>query len=164
MIRKSAVIILVLVGLSSLLLWMLPRNEVITWSVYKNRQRAPRHNMRVGDWEIQVSCRSRSFEFDYVRSMSGYQARPTVNKYGPWAGFMYIAAAIPDHRVQVLDMRALLVPFWCVALLFLTYPTTAFIRGALRRYRRRRKGLCLKCGYNLTGNVTGVCSECGEKI
>ena len=27
-----------------------------------------------------------------------------------------------------------------------------------------KKGLCQKCGYNLTGNVTGICSECGEKI
>ena len=30
--------------------------------------------------------------------------------------------------------------------------------------RRRRKGLCLKCGYNLTGNVSGVCPECGTKF
>jgi hypothetical protein len=24
-------------------------------------------------------------------------------------------------------------------------------------------GHCRKCGYNLTGNVSGVCPECGEK-
>ncbi len=42
------------------------------------------------------------------------------------------------------------------------YPTIAFIRGPLRRHRRRKRGLCLKCGYNLVGNVTGVCPECGE--
>lgn len=24
--------------------------------------------------------------------------------------------------------------------------------------------VCKKCGYNLTGNVTGICSECGEAI
>jgi hypothetical protein len=23
---------------------------------------------------------------------------------------------------------------------------------------------CRKCGYNLTGNVSGICPECGEKI
>jgi len=43
------------------------------------------------------------------------------------------------------------------------YPTIAFIRGPVRRWRRRRKGLCLKCGYNLTGNVSGVCPECGHR-
>ena len=42
------------------------------------------------------------------------------------------------------------------------YPTIAFIRGPFRRWRRHRKGLCLRCGYNLEGNVSGVCSECGE--
>ena len=44
------------------------------------------------------------------------------------------------------------------------YPTIAFIRGPLRRWRRHRKGLCLNCGYNLTGNVTGKCSECGTEV
>ena len=27
--------------------------------------------------------------------------------------------------------------------------------------RRAAPGHCAKCGYNLTGNVTGVCAECG---
>lgn len=48
--------------------------------------------------------------------------------------------------------------------LFASYPTIAFVRGPLRRWRRSRKGLCIKCGYNLTGNTTGICSECGMKI
>jgi hypothetical protein len=48
--------------------------------------------------------------------------------------------------------------------LFLAYPVLAYVRGPLRRWRRKKKGQCLKCGYNLTGNVTGVCSECGMKI
>jgi hypothetical protein len=26
------------------------------------------------------------------------------------------------------------------------------------------KGQCLACGYNLTGNVSGVCPECGTRI
>lgn len=38
----------------------------------------------------------------------------------------------------------------------------------LRRegYRRQRAsaGLCVACGYNLTGNTSGVCPECGQKI
>jgi hypothetical protein len=29
------------------------------------------------------------------------------------------------------------------------------------RQRRRRTGLCSRCGYDLTGNVSGVCPECG---
>ncbi len=28
----------------------------------------------------------------------------------------------------------------------------------------RREGTCGVCGYNLTGNVSGVCPECGTKV
>jgi hypothetical protein len=31
-----------------------------------------------------------------------------------------------------------------------------------RRRRRAARGLCPKCGYDLTANVSGVCPECGE--
>ena len=35
------------------------------------------------------------------------------------------------------------------------------VRRVLRRYP---PGHCRKCGYNLTGNVSGKCSECGTEI
>ena len=38
-----------------------------------------------------------------------------------------------------------------------------FIRGILDR-KTSDCPCCLTCGYNLTGNVSGVCPECGEKI
>ena len=53
---------------------------------------------------------------------------------------------------------ALLLPFCLLA----PYPTIALVSGPLRRWRRRKRGECVNCGYNLTGNVTGVCSECGQ--
>ena len=42
------------------------------------------------------------------------------------------------------------------------YPTIAFIRGPLRRYRRRKRGLCVMCGYDLRGSP-GRCPECGSE-
>lgn len=54
-----------------------------------------------------------------------------------------------------------------LSVVFAVYPTLALIRGAVRsrrRWRRRRRRLCVKCAYNLTGNVSGVCPECGMKI
>jgi hypothetical protein len=60
--------------------------------------------------------------------------------------------------------RNLYVPLWLMCLLFAAYPTIAFIRGPVRRYRRRRKGLCIRCGYDLTGNVSGTCPECGTEV
>ena len=56
----------------------------------------------------------------------------------------------------------LYLPLWTPIIMFAAYPSIAFIRGPLRRWRRGRRGLCLKCGYNLEGNVSGVCSECGR--
>lgn len=32
------------------------------------------------------------------------------------------------------------------------------------RRRRRKRGLCVKCAYDLTGNVSGVCPECGTAV
>ena len=55
-------------------------------------------------------------------------------------------------------------PCWALSLLFAAYPATALIHGPLRHWRRRRKGLCLKCAYDLTGNVSGVCPEGGIEI
>jgi hypothetical protein len=33
-----------------------------------------------------------------------------------------------------------------------------------RCYARDHKGLCINCGYNLTGNESGVCPECGTGV
>ena len=55
-------------------------------------------------------------------------------------------------------------PLWAPFLVFAAYPTIAFVRGPLRRYRLRRRGLCVKCGYDLTGNVSGVCPECAYPV
>jgi len=51
-------------------------------------------------------------------------------------------------------------PFWLV--LLLTALPTAWLWH--RDRRRIRPGCCIRCGYDLTGNTSGVCSECGEKI
>ena len=68
---------------------------------------------------------------------------------------------IPYTDLVLLE-RSLRIPLWLPLALFSATPTVALIRGPLRRYRRRKRGLCLKCGYNLTGNVSGRCPECGE--
>ena len=43
------------------------------------------------------------------------------------------------------------------------YPTVAFVRGPLRRRSRSARGRCINCGYDLTGNFSGVCPECGTQ-
>ena len=59
----------------------------------------------------------------------------------------------------VLEVR-----FLTLALILILCPLVhiAVVNG--RRLMRRKKGHCLKCGYDLAGNVSGVCPECGTDI
>ena len=77
-----------------------------------------------------------------------------------WDGFQVFFTRYGKNEVEFL----LRLPLWLPLVLFAIYPMTVFVRGPCRHYRRRRKGLCVKCGYDLTGNVSGVCPECGERI
>jgi len=43
-------------------------------------------------------------------------------------------------------------------------PAVWFAMWHRRRSRERLVGHCLACGYNLTGNVSGICPECGTAI
>jgi hypothetical protein len=56
------------------------------------------------------------------------------------------------------------VPFWALALMVGPFPAINMTRG-VRRYRRRKPKYpngCRQCGYDLTGNVSGNCPECGS--
>jgi hypothetical protein len=54
---------------------------------------------------------------------------------------------------------AFTLPLWLV-FVPLIIPTALLWWG----YRRFPAGHCQNCGYNLTGNVSGVCTECGTPI
>jgi len=53
-------------------------------------------------------------------------------------------------------------PFWVIFLL-LSVPASAW---AVRDWlcMRVRVGQCRECNYNLTGNISGICPECGTPI
>jgi hypothetical protein len=58
-----------------------------------------------------------------------------------------------------LGSRAILLPHWFLALLFAIVP--AFhLRAILRSRKRRREGLCPRCGYDLRATPER-CPECG---
>lgn len=53
---------------------------------------------------------------------------------------------------------------WIVLLLVFLWPLLAYMRGPLRRAWWQKDGRCSVCGYNLSGNINGVCTECGSNI
>jgi len=63
-----------------------------------------------------------------------------------------------------ISLTSVTFPTWFPVVLFGFYPVLTFYRGPLRRWRQRRMGSCMNCGYNLTGNESGVCPECGTEI
>ena len=62
-----------------------------------------------------------------------------------------------QSNARLLTM--LQIPIWMVCA-FAIVPTA----WAMWRDRDRPPGQCQHCGYNLTGNVSGRCPECGEDV
>ena len=58
--------------------------------------------------------------------------------------------------------RQIVLPLWLPALAALVPGSLALRRFVARK--RRRSGSCPACSYDLTGNVSGVCPECGTAI
>ena len=63
----------------------------------------------------------------------------------------YICKSV-SYQVRFTTLFWLVPSFFFFALKF---------RGALRRERRIRNGLCKECGYDLRASPSGKCSECG---
>jgi hypothetical protein len=86
-----------------------------------------------------------------TNSNSYSPAAPWYRYYGlglPW----YLWKSYPgSHRFQCI------VPLWILLLI-----STVFT-GILWRIDRHPKGFCSRCGYNLTGNTSGICPECGTR-
>jgi hypothetical protein len=73
--------------------------------------------------------------------------------------------SLPANAAErFVSIKTVFVPFWLLLIIFAVPPSLAFVRGPLRRWWRLRNSRCLLCGYNLTGNVSGRCPECGTVI
>ena len=77
--------------------------------------------------------------------------------FGPddWLGFKRLGF----KRPRIYGMKHFIIPYWCI-LLSIAIPTYLL----WRRARTKPVGHCQQCGYNLTGNESGTCPECGTKV
>lgn len=62
------------------------------------------------------------------------------------------------HRVKIAVPTRIIA---ALGLIFSAYPLVVLIRGPVNRWHRKRHGLCIGCGYDMRGNPTAICSECG---
>ncbi len=112
----------------------------------------------------------RSFPTDAARRTALEAATSTRN----WHGAIALPAVV--GMLVLVPVGALLLSLgpsrlvWTMPVLI---PVCACTAGALA-YRARvrrslrdmlaKSALCCKCGYNLTGNVSGGCPECGKEV
>jgi hypothetical protein len=126
-------------------------------------------------WEVQNSDRYQHV-FGFADGKFGvrwatHYPEDSTKPDGPWEieflGFL-LAYSGSNRPLGVLQIHgpaySVVGPLWLAVLVLLLYPVATLIGRPLRRARRQRNRLCVQCGYNLTGNVSGRCPECGEAI
>ena len=65
-----------------------------------------------------------------------------------------------NGKLITYPYASLIVPYWSLVAATAALPA-ARLALRIRRRRRTAPGHCPACGYNLTGNTSGVCPECG---
>jgi hypothetical protein len=78
--------------------------------------------------------------------------------------FKYKPGRVTARDGSAIAMTVVCFPHWLLVILFAVLPLRWVWGQSLLPSRRRRLGLCIKCGYNLTANTSGVCPECGEVL
>jgi hypothetical protein len=77
----------------------------------------------------------------------------------PWPDRLQFAFGLPQVTLSGWSVNFVAVPLYWPALLFATAARLCSWRSA-----RPAPGCCRRCGYDLRGNVSGVCPECGQAV
>jgi hypothetical protein len=155
MIRKAIIVLLTLLCVATL---------IDSLSVYVTDSTSGRifHAVDLGG-NRSLWCRARLNRFNLMYFAIGDPNQPDVSHTGSMGFGVKRGRMYSEPKVYSRTMYAAFCPTWFLILCLGAYPLICLVRGipGWRRNRRRRHGHCLKCGYNLTGNTSGVCPECG---
>jgi hypothetical protein len=176
-----------LLSMTSLLLWARSyfRTDVITWAA--SRSRPP----ILGEL-LDVRSNNGGFFIDHntLAVKPGRTASPSADHWSyshstpgwqwqsgrPWHGlglarelywfdfFWYLEKYEPGDPALMEAKFSLALPYWVPFLFFAILPGARWFLWRRTRRCRLAIGKCKKCGYNLTGNISGICPECGTAI
>ena len=71
---------------------------------------------------------------------------------------------VRDFWHRQLDRRVVGVSAWVMPSIVSVYPLIVAASVVMKHRARLRAGCCRTCSYNLTGNTSGVCPECGTPV
>lgn len=122
------------------------------------------------DFKARIEDFYRRYNQDPIRPIAHKSfSPPETFPYGRLAGigrWGFNLWRLENGRAGARPMSSglvLVVPMWLVVLVWSVVPTVWMFKLRQRRIQRLRT-LCRQCAYNLTGNTSGVCPECGTPV
>jgi hypothetical protein len=164
MIHKAIIVVLTLLAASVVVAWL---------DSYRKHQVDANHRggyvvRKVGDICGLISWRYGWLSVERIENCIPIRQEYLMDQIPGWLWvqkqngktiYYYEHVTVNGSRTCQFAVRA-----WVLVLVFSAYPLNALYRGPLRRWRRRRRGLCHKCGYNLRGLTESRCPECSTEF
>ena len=170
MIRKIIITVLILAAVGTATLWVVSRSERVAFEPIDS----DRDWLCVDFHRGRVTAYYLTYNFDGQHAYLQHSLRPgAMIQHSMLRGnlnpknlsrlrgrFQFVGNA-PGRLSQV---RYAAFPLWVPLLVLAAYPCASLTFSSLRRRYRHRRGRCSNCRYDLTGNISGVCPECGTEI
>lgn len=159
--------------------WLCVVLSVLTGGIGIQSLRSPLVIYESGRWNNQEHIRFHKGQINiqFLQTQSGTNFQ---QKHFDFFGVSYLTRQvyIPNRTISLtgpnppLAMQAtklqqmcrITISLWIPFLLFIFYPLSTFLIVPFRKSYRRSKNLCSICEYQLTGNQSEVCPECGTAI